>query len=79
MVKRSALPFNLPPRFLGLDAAAEYFSLSSTKFDSMAESGQAPKAKRIGRRKMWDRLELDRWADALGGDNIDVPDDSWKD
>jgi len=45
----------------------------------MAESGQAPKAKRIGRRKMWDRLELDRWADALGGDNIDVPDDSWKD
>jgi hypothetical protein len=50
------------PRLMGEDLAAAYVSLSAT---SLREHGPAPK--RFGKRRLYDRIDLDRWADRIGG------------
>lgn len=47
---------------MGEGLAAAYLSIGTTM---LRESGPAPK--RYGRRRLYDRLDLDRWADRLGG------------
>lgn len=52
---------------MGEELAAAYVSLSAT---TLRENGPAPK--RYGRRKLYDRIDLDRWADRLGGQPLTV-------
>lgn len=54
------------PRLLSAQLAALYLSLSET---TLREHGPAPK--RHGRRILYDRLDLDRWADRLDGQPLD--------
>tara|TARA_Y100001934_G_scaffold226308_1_gene271407 strand:+ start:113 stop:331 length:219 start_codon:yes stop_codon:yes gene_type:complete len=58
-------------RGLSRTLAAEYIGISPRKFDAMVECGEMPPPKRIGKRKVWDRVEVDEYFDALpteGGD-----------
>jgi hypothetical protein len=63
---RAALP-NWP-RLMGVDLAAAYLGLSAT---TLREKG--PEAKEYGKRRLYDRNDLDRWADRLGGQPLTVP------
>ena len=72
---RSALYFvggdTMIVRGLSRTLAAEYIGISPRKFDTMVECGEMPSPKRIGKRKVWDRVEVDEYFDALpteGGD-----------
>jgi hypothetical protein len=47
---------------MGEDMAARYLSIGTT---TLRLSG--PKPQRLGRRVLYDRHDLDRWADRLGG------------
>ena len=49
------------PRLMSEPMAARYVSVSAT---TLRELG--PEPKRLGRRVLYDRRDLDRWADALG-------------
>lgn len=49
------------PRLMSVDQASAYLSLGST---TLREMGPAPK--RHGKRVLYDRRDLDRWADSLG-------------
>jgi len=79
MGKQSALPPTLPPRLIGIDAAAAYVSLSPTKFADLVRAGRAPRPRQIDRRKAWDIRELDRFVDALPYEGGDAPDPTWDD
>lgn len=50
------------PRLMSASRAAQYLSISET---SLRLDGPAPR--RYGRRVLYDRNDLDRWADRLGG------------
>lgn len=54
------------PRLMSEDLAARYLSIGTT---TLREKG--PKAKRHGRRVLYDIRDLDRWADALDGQPLD--------
>jgi hypothetical protein len=54
------------PRLMGAELAAAYVGISE---NTLREHG--PQAKSIGRRRLWDRTDLDRWADALGGQPLE--------
>jgi hypothetical protein len=62
---RAALPDW--PRLMDVELAASYLGIGAT---TLRESG--PEPKRLGRRVLYDRLDLDRWADALGGQPLDA-------
>lgn len=47
--------------------AAEYVSLSENTLRA-----HGPQPKRLGRRRLYDRMDLDRWADRLGGQPLTV-------
>jgi hypothetical protein len=59
------LPQSLPPRGLSRSQAAEYVGVGVTKFDEMVGDRRMPKAKRIDRRLIWDRRELDEAFDRI--------------
>lgn len=50
------------PRLMNEGQAAAYLSIGAT---TLREKGPAPRE--LGRRRLYDRLDLDRWADRLGG------------
>lgn len=50
------------PRLMPLRLACAYFGVCDKTFRSL---GIAPR--RIGRRVLWDRTDLDRWADVMAG------------
>ena len=52
-------PVAYPPRGLSREGAARWIGVSTTKFDQMVKSGQMPKPKKIGGRRIWDRSVLD--------------------
>lgn len=57
------------PRLMSEPQAAAYLSIGKT---TLRTKGPAPK--REGRRVLYDRLDLDRWADRLGeqpGEDVD--------
>jgi hypothetical protein len=56
------------PRLMGEELAAAYVSLSAT---TLRERG--PEPRRLGKRRLYDRNDLDRWADRLGGQPLTVP------
>lgn len=55
------------PRLMSEPMAADYVSLSA---NTLRKEGPTPK--RIGRRRLYDRHDLDRWADRLGGQPLTV-------
>ena len=56
------------PRLMHEKLAAEYLSIGTTM---LRERG--PEPKRWGKRRLYDRIDLDRWADRLGGQPLTVP------
>jgi predicted DNA-binding transcriptional regulator AlpA len=58
-------PYPLEPRGLNRDAAAHYVGVGTTTFDEMVRDGRMPLPKEIGRRKVWDRRQLDLAFEAL--------------
>lgn len=65
MTARAALP-NWP-RLMCAELAAAYVGLGVT---TLREKG--PEPKEIGRRRLYDKIDLDRWADRLGGQPLNV-------
>ncbi len=47
------------PKGLSREAAALYIGVSATKFAELVADGRMPKPRRIDRRRIWDRDELD--------------------
>ncbi len=66
-IRRAALPDW--PRLMDIELAAAYLSRSPTV---IRERG--PKPKRDGRSVLYDRHDLDRWADSLGGQPLNPQD-----
>lgn len=68
MTAAARLPETLPdwPRLMSEPMAASYLGIGTT---TLRESGIA--RKHIGRRVVYDRRELDRYADALDGQPLD--------
>ena len=60
----------MDPRGLPRCAAAEYIGCGPSKFEEMVTTGQMPKPRRIGKKRVWDRLELDEAFDALPQDGV---------
>lgn len=54
------------PRLMSIDLAAGYLGLGISTIRS-----HGPKPKRWGSRVLYDRRDLDRWADALDGQPLD--------
>jgi excisionase family DNA binding protein len=73
--RKDVLPLSLPPRGLSRVEAAQYIGVSPTTFDQMVADGRMPKPKRIGRRAIWDRQQLDLAFFALPDEND--RDDIW--
>ncbi|MDE2385765.1 MAG: hypothetical protein KGO53_14205 [Alphaproteobacteria bacterium] len=55
------------PRGFSREKAAEYVGVSASKFDEMVKEGIMPGSKRVGSRRIWDRLALDSHFDELPG------------
>jgi hypothetical protein len=72
------LPHSLPPRGLSRVEAAAYLGISPTFFDQLVADRLMPRAKRLGRRCLWDRIQLDAAFTALPNDDEeDRADDVW--
>lgn len=56
------------PRLMDVELAAAYLGIGAS---TLRERG--PRARHVGRRTLWDRRDLDRWADALAGQPLDEP------
>lgn len=54
------------PRLMNERLAAAYLSIGTTQLRD-----KGPQAKKIGGRTVWDRVDLDRFADALAGQPLD--------
>lgn len=57
----------LPARLLGQRTAATYLGIGERTFEKQWRAGDMPQPHRIGRRILWDRKLLDRWADEVSG------------
>jgi len=53
------LPTSLPPRGLSRVQAAAYIGVSPSLFDEMVKDGRMPQPKKVGKRTIWDRRQLD--------------------
>ena len=62
---RKVLPHSLAPRGLSREEAAAYIGVSPSKFDEMVKDKRMPGPKRIDRRTVWDRRQLDVAFEAL--------------
>jgi predicted DNA-binding transcriptional regulator AlpA len=72
------LPHSLPPRGLSREQAAACVGVSPTFFDQLVAERLMPSPKRIGRRCLWDRIQLDAAFAALPNDGEeDRPDEPW--
>lgn len=68
MTERVALPDW--PRLMDIQLAAAYLSRSPTVIRD-----RGPEPKRDGRSVLYDRKDLDRWADRLGDQPLDAPEE----
>lgn len=56
------------PRAMRAPMAAQYSGMSRSKFLDLVAKGKAPKPKKPSAGvTIWDRVDLDRWIDDLGG------------
>jgi HK97 family phage major capsid protein len=73
MPQYDVLPPSLAPRGLCREVAAVYIGVSPGTFDQMVTDGRMPGPKRIGTRKIWDRLKVDLAFAALADDEQPNP------
>ena len=59
MTRATRMPYGAWPRGLSVDQAAAYAGVSPNKFLAEVEQGLWPKPETRGRRKIWDRCEID--------------------
>lgn len=52
-------PLSYPPRGLSREESARYVGVSAATFDEMVKDRRMPKPRQVGRRTVWDRVELD--------------------
>lgn len=57
------------PRLMGERDAAAYLSIGTTMLRT-----RGPEPRKVGSRTLWDRRDLDRWADALDGQPLSETD-----
>jgi predicted DNA-binding transcriptional regulator AlpA len=70
MSATDVLPSWFQPRGYKRELAAAYVGVGCSKFDEMVEDGRMPKPKRVDRRLVWDRYQLDQAFEELeGGDD----------
>jgi predicted DNA-binding transcriptional regulator AlpA len=67
------------PRLLRRERAATYLDMSPVTFDKLVKDGVIPSPKKLHSFKMWDRDELDAFADHLPHDGANAPDTTWDD
>ena len=60
MTRPAHMPHGAWPRGLKLELVAEYRGVCPNTFLAMVEDGTMPKPETYGRRKIWDRLAVDR-------------------
>jgi len=58
-------PPAITPRGMPRIMAASYIGCSPRKFDYMVEAGEMPEPRLFGTKKVWDRVELDEFFEAL--------------
>jgi len=58
--KGQSLPYNLPPAALSRDAAADFLGIGASSFEKAVADGLMPSGKRIGGRKLWLVLDLEK-------------------
>ena len=71
--KSNVLPLSLPPRGLSRVEAAAYIGVSPSTFDTMVSDGRMPTPKRVNRRTVWDRQQLDVAFSALPSEDVTNP------
>jgi excisionase family DNA binding protein len=69
----------VPRRGLSRIEAAVYLGVSPGKFDQLVDDGRMPAPRRIDRRKVWDRYEIDVAFDALPSENPLSQASTWDD
>lgn len=69
----------ITPRLLRRERAATYLDMSPVTFDKLVKEGLIPSPKRLHSFKVWDRDELDSFADQLPPHAEAAPDTSWDD
>jgi excisionase family DNA binding protein len=69
----------VPRRGLSRIEAAVYLGISPGKFDQLVDDGRMPAPRRIDRRKVWDRYEIDMAFDALPSENPLSQASTWDD
>jgi predicted DNA-binding transcriptional regulator AlpA len=67
--RNDVLPLSLSPRGLSRDEAAAYIGVSPSTFDIMVGDKRMPQSKRVGRRTIWDRQQIDLAFSALPSDD----------
>ncbi|MCW9045093.1 MAG: hypothetical protein OQK35_02065 [Alphaproteobacteria bacterium] len=58
-------PPTITPRGMPRTMAASYIGCSPRKFDYMVQQGEMPAPRLFGNKKVWDRVELDEFFEAL--------------
>lgn len=71
--RSNVLPVSLPPRGLSREQAAAYVGVCPSTFDVMVKDGRMPKPKRVNKRTIWDRQDLDLSFSALLSDDAGNP------
>jgi hypothetical protein len=69
----------VPRRGLSRVEAAIYLGILPGKFDQLVDDGRMPAPRRIDRRKVWDRYEIDVAFDALPSENPNSQGSTWDD
>lgn len=64
MIERSSLPDW--PRLMAAPLAAAYVGISETTLRA-----KGPRPREVGKRRLYDRIDLDRWADRLSDQPLD--------
>jgi excisionase family DNA binding protein len=54
-------PIAYPPRGLNREEAARYVGVTVDSFDELVKVNRMPSARKIGRRLIWDRHQLDAY------------------
>jgi predicted DNA-binding transcriptional regulator AlpA len=58
-MKPGSDPYSYPPRDTSRVEAARYVGIGLTKFHEMVRDRRMPSPKRVDRRVIWDRLQID--------------------
>lgn len=58
-------PYAYAPRAMGIEAASRYLAISPSKFSQLVAEGRLPKPRKIDKRSVWDRHQLDQFFEDL--------------